>query len=413
MPSFGFGGGGGGGGAHAGIDLGAIRNFFGGNDLENWWKSDEAKALLMEGLNDLQTGASPDKLIRWSHEAVNRGANPKKLDDLISTMNGHFEQIRQEQERRRITSELEPSIKTTDTPTRPNFTPLAGNLGGGLENFEDDLTLPFSVKEQPGRELRQADLLRLAPREAFKSLAGGANLMRSPSMMRENEAGADAALALRDERKTKENIMRLEELDMQDIPDEADESYRPSPRAMARSKGALRDFLPARAKPADPLLEEKRGELQSRTQRNRAQAARAGRPSQDGGVSETITERRIDPLRVEETQQFIAKAARDRGVGQLPIERQANAIIEIADDLGFEIQGTPELDAPLSGGFGFGKPPPAQLKGQFRLKQKPEVSRTTRGRPGAPGEQPTRRPPAAPPGGGSALDRVKNKFNLY
>jgi hypothetical protein len=199
---------------------------------------------------------------------------------------------------------------------------------------------------------------------------------------------------------------------IQGLPNTPTAPGQPSQQDVARVPG-LAQFLDARGKPEDPLLEERRNLLNAQagaaTDRGAAARARAGAAGREGHGSAMMQDfirlggdpndrdgflKFADTYRgagkTNETEADQPYGSLDREIDLKTIARDAHAqgktssadIKALAAQRGLEVVGNPQLT--VSGGaFGYGGTP--SLTGNFELKKKPRV--TTKTKAGATGDQ--------------------------
>jgi len=206
---------------------------------------------------------------------------------------------------------------------------------------------------------------------------------------------------------------------IQGLSNEPIEQGLPSLQQLAHiNRAGIVQTLPGRAKPEDPLLEERRGLLGAQTTAANAQAmadrARASRePGGSGGRGSALmqdfvksggdpadvegfmeysarrkqagvggvteTEGPVDPTKNLLAEAAIAKMAQDRGT------TDAASLKKIAADMGYELEGNPTVEGPnvanrALSAFGVSEAAPSKLKGNFSLKPKTKtVTKTPSG----------------------------------
>lgn len=270
------------------------------------------------------------------------------------------------------------------------------------------------IEAKPERALDQEGMLRLG--QAVGANPQGFNqLLRTPAQIAEDQASAK--MHEESQRKTGQEIEALQakQKAIQGLPETPIANTGVSPRALGQIGGLGQFVTQSMPMREDALDEDRRRLIAAQTEAARARAGeanRGGRGSQimqdfvrQGGdpndvdafmeyadrykaagqrVSESITES-ADPIRDRKAKLVLDQQAEEAGIGKLPPKEQAAAIKKMAADLGYEIEGNPQVGK-VGATLGFGGE--TSVTGITGWRRKPTTRTTTR-KPAGGVKQPT------------------------
>jgi hypothetical protein len=246
---------------------------------------------LIAQLNDAPDAQSVLKIRGQLHSsALQAGFDPAHIESLDKALVGPSLANLGADQIGEIGRQLSPSTTVTEEPA--NLKPLTGSLGPGLEQF--NMGVP-TLKTTPGRNVNQADMLKLAEIEArtgVKPPSGLAGLIAAPSLVDEHAAQAAANNALASRRKTQRQIEQRQIDTLEGLPEDEIGTSGISARTLglATKGGGLTQYatqsMPQREKPeseTDVALKK------SQIDRNKAQAQRYGALTKQAGGTARMT----------------------------------------------------------------------------------------------------------------------------